>query len=170
MIRVEETTAHRTPGRSWARPPRTSTTLCSCRLCPSPGMYAWRTFPEVSRTRATLRFAEFGFLGFAVNTCITMPFRCGLVSRRGALDRAFFGGCLRRIAWLSVRSAGAEEWNFLAAAVVDVVEEHGWNAGNAGNAARKSKCVRDGAGRAMRLRKENMGVSSMDCRARRRRW
>jgi hypothetical protein len=29
--------------------------------------------------------------------------------------------------------------------------EHGWNAGNA---ARKSKCVRDG----MRLRKENMSV------------
>jgi hypothetical protein len=72
-------------------------------------MYAWRTFPDVSLTRATLRFAELGFLGFAVNTCMTMPFRCGLVSRRGALDKTFFGGLLRRIAWLSVRSAAAEE-------------------------------------------------------------
>src|SRR5262249_32335940 len=29
---------YRKPGRSWPRPPRTSTTECSCRLCPSPGM------------------------------------------------------------------------------------------------------------------------------------
>lgn len=119
-------------------------------------MYAWRTFPDVSLTRATLRFAEFGFLGFAVKTCMTIPFRCGLVSRRGALDKAFFGGCLRRIAWLSVRNAGADEWKADFAVVVDV--EHGWNAGNA--AARESKCVRDGTttGRAMRLRKENMSL------------
>jgi hypothetical protein len=41
----------------------------------------------------------------------------------------------------------------LANFAVDV--RHGWNAGDA---ARKSKCVRDGTGRAMRLRKENMSV------------
>src|SRR5436305_14005284 len=29
---------YRKPGRSLTRPPRTSTTECSCRLCPSPGM------------------------------------------------------------------------------------------------------------------------------------
>src|SRR3954453_15153501 len=29
---------YRNPGRSLTRPPRTSTTECSCRLCPSPGM------------------------------------------------------------------------------------------------------------------------------------
>jgi len=67
----------------------------------------------VSLTRATLRFAELGFLGFAVNTCMTMPFRWGLSSRRGALDGALFGGRLRRIDWLSVLSAGAEEWKAL---------------------------------------------------------
>jgi hypothetical protein len=104
----------------------------------------------VSLTRATLRFAEFGFLGFAVNTCMTMPFRCGLLSRRGALDKAVLGGCLRRIAWLSVRSDGAEEWK----AGFDV--EHGWlNAGNA-TARERRECVRDGVGRAMRLRMESM--------------
>ena len=103
---------YRTPGRSWARPPLTSTTLCSWRLCPSPGMYAWRTFPDVRRTRATLRLAELGFLGLAVKTCITMPLRCGLVSSRGALERAALDGGLRRMAWLSVRSAGAEVWNW----------------------------------------------------------
>ena len=122
-------------------------------------MYAWRTLPDVSLTRATLRFAEFGFLGFAVNTCMTMPFRCGLLSRRGALDKPFLEGCLRRIAWLSVRSVGAEEWKVLLANIeVDDVE-HGWNTGDA---ARESKCVRDDrVGRAMRLRrvtKEDMSV------------
>jgi len=76
-------------------------------------MYAWRTFPDVSLTRATLRFAELGFLGFAVNTCMTMPFRWGLLSRRGALDKALLCGRLQRIAWLSVLSAGAEEWKAL---------------------------------------------------------
>ena len=64
----------------------------------------------MSRTRATLRLAELGFLGFAVNTCMTMPFRWGLTSSRGALDKTFLCGRLQRIAWLSVRSAGAEEW------------------------------------------------------------
>lgn len=83
-------------------------------------MYAWRTFPDVSLTRATLRFAEFGFLGFAVNTCITMPFRWGLTSRRGAFDKAFRCGRLRRMAWLSVLNAGAVVWNVLTNAV-DVV-------------------------------------------------
>src|SRR3954449_3013251 len=35
---VPRTTLYRTPGRSLTRPPRTSTTECSCRLWPSPGM------------------------------------------------------------------------------------------------------------------------------------
>ena len=150
---------YRTPGRSCARPPLTSTTLCSWRLCPSPGMYAWRTFPDVRRTRATLRLAELGFLGLAVKTCITMPLRCGLVSSKGALERAALDGGLRRMAWLSVRSAGAEVWNWKV--VIDV--EHGWRLwwGNDDAAAareRKWKCVRDSdaAGRAMRLRRDNM--------------
>jgi hypothetical protein len=115
-------------------------------------MYAWRTFPDVSLTRATLRFAEFGFLGFAVNTCITMPFRWGLLSRRGALDNAFLCGRLQRIAWFSVRSVGVEEWNGLVANAVDVV--HLWNKGNAGREARKRVRITDG--RAKAVRKENI--------------
>src|SRR4051794_11079781 len=35
---VPRTTLYRTPGRSFTRPPRTRTTECSWRLCPSPGM------------------------------------------------------------------------------------------------------------------------------------
>src|SRR5438128_2621760 len=35
---VPRTTLYLTPGRSLTRPPRTSTTECSCRLWPSPGM------------------------------------------------------------------------------------------------------------------------------------
>jgi len=70
----------------------------------------------MSLTRATLRFAEFGFLGFAVNTCITIPFRWGLSSRRGAFDKAFRGKRLRRMDWLSVLKADAVEWNVLTSA------------------------------------------------------
>ena len=54
------------PGRSLTRPPRMSTTECSCRLWPSPGMYEVTSMPLVNRTRATLRSAEFGFLGVEV--------------------------------------------------------------------------------------------------------
>src|SRR3954471_9508755 len=65
------------PGRSLTRPPRTSTTECSCRLCPSPGMYAVTSMPPEMRTRATLRSAEFGFLGVVVYTRVHTPRRCG---------------------------------------------------------------------------------------------
>ena len=43
------------------RPPRTSTTLCSCKLCPIPGMYALISMLFDKRTRAYLRNAELGF-------------------------------------------------------------------------------------------------------------
>lgn len=120
-------------------------------------MYAWRTLPDVSLTRATLRFAEFGFLGFAVNTCMTMPFRWGLSSSRGAFDSTFFGGDLRRMAWLSVLSVGAEEWKVLL--VVNTVDvEHGWKTGNA---ARETKDVHDGVGRTMTLRRESIAGCTM---------
>src|SRR5262249_29966380 len=56
----------RTPGRSLTRPPRIITTECSWRLWPSPGMYEVTSIPLVRRTRATLRSAEFGFLGVVV--------------------------------------------------------------------------------------------------------
>src|SRR4051794_33192033 len=68
---------YRTPGRSFTRPPRTSTIECSCRLWPMPGMYAVTSTPVVSRTRATLRSAEFGFFGVVVNTRVQTPRRWG---------------------------------------------------------------------------------------------
>src|SRR5881392_1556587 len=50
---------------------------CSWRLCPIPGMYAVTSTPLVSRTRATLRSAEFGFFGVFVNTRVHTPRRWG---------------------------------------------------------------------------------------------
>src|SRR6476660_2968743 len=52
-------------------------TECSCRLCPSPGMYAVTSMPFVRRTRAILRRAEFGFFGVIVFTCVQTPRFCG---------------------------------------------------------------------------------------------
>src|SRR5918998_5925397 len=69
------------PGRSLTRPPRMRTTECSWRLCPSPGMYVVTSIPFVSRTRATLRSAEFGFLGVVVYTRVHTPRRCGAATR-----------------------------------------------------------------------------------------
>src|SRR5215213_8911155 len=66
-----------TDGRSFTRPPRTSTTECSWRLCPIPGMYAVTSIWLVRRTRAILRRAEFGFLGVIVRTCRQTPRFCG---------------------------------------------------------------------------------------------
>src|SRR5438105_14325216 len=66
-----------TEGRSGTRPPRTSTTECSCRLWPMPGMYAVTSIWLVRRTRAILRSAEFGFLGVIVRTCRQTPRFCG---------------------------------------------------------------------------------------------
>ena len=46
--------------------PRTKTIECSCKLCPTPGMYAVTSIPEDKRTRATFLKAEFGFFGVVV--------------------------------------------------------------------------------------------------------
>src|SRR4051794_29228938 len=62
-----------------------STMLCSWRLCPSPGMYAVTSMPLTSRTRATLRSAEFGFLGVVVYTRVHTPRFCGLFRIAGDL-------------------------------------------------------------------------------------
>src|SRR2546426_682047 len=77
---------YRTPGRSLTRPPRIITIECSCRLCPSPGMYAVTSNPFVSRTRATFRSAEFGFLGVVVYTRVHTPRFCGLPRSAGAFS------------------------------------------------------------------------------------
>src|SRR5690606_33080819 len=81
---------YRTPGRSLTRPPRTSTSECSCRLWPSPGMYAVTSVPLRSFTRATLRIAEFGFLGVVVYTRVQTPACCGFAFRAGEFEVLFF--------------------------------------------------------------------------------
>src|SRR5262245_6065 len=84
---------YRTPGRSFTRPPRTSTIECSCRLWPTPGMYAVTSIPVVSRTRATFRRAELGFFGVCVKTRVQTPRRCGEDCRAGVVD---FSGLVTR--------------------------------------------------------------------------
>ncbi|KRY37358.1 hypothetical protein T01_1559 [Trichinella spiralis] len=66
-----------TPIKSGFRPPSTKTWLCSCKLCPSPGIQATVSLPLVSRTSTHFRFAEFGFFGFLINTFKTTPLICG---------------------------------------------------------------------------------------------
>src|SRR3954463_5740735 len=76
--------------------------LCSWRLCSSPGMYAVTSLPLLSRTRAILRSAEFGFFGVIVLTCRHTPRFCGEACRsltlliRASARRGFL------ISWLIV--------------------------------------------------------------------
>src|SRR5215210_8302629 len=93
---------YRTPGRSFTRPPRTSTMECSWRLWPTPGMYAVTSMPLVNRTRATLRRAELGFFGVVVYTRVQTPRFCGAPRRAGVL--VFDFGLTRplRTSWLTV--------------------------------------------------------------------
>src|SRR5512133_4256813 len=93
---------YRTPGRSFTRPPRTSTIECSCRLWPMPGMYAVTSIWLVRRTFATLRRAEFGFFGVVVYTRVQTPRFCGFCSIAGTFDLAFCGSRPLRISWLIV--------------------------------------------------------------------
>ena len=48
---------------------------CSCRLCPSPGMYAVTSVPVDSLTLHTFLKAELGFLGVTVYTRVHTPLR-----------------------------------------------------------------------------------------------
>lgn len=76
--------AHLSPIRSTVRPPRTRTTECSCRLWPSPMMYAVTTLPSESFILATLRSAEFGLRGLTVKVFKTTPLRWGRPWTAGA--------------------------------------------------------------------------------------
>src|ERR1051325_2999249 len=58
---------------------------CSCRLWPTPGMYGVTSIWLLSFTRATLRSAEFGFLGVVVYTRVHTPRRWGLPFSAGVL-------------------------------------------------------------------------------------
>ena len=55
-----------------------------------PGMYAVISIPEVRRTRATLRRAEFGFLGVVVYTRVHTPLRWGEPFSAGDFDFSLF--------------------------------------------------------------------------------
>src|SRR5678815_183927 len=102
VSRAARMTLYRMPGRSLTRPPRIRTTECSCRLCPSPGMYDVTSMPLVSRTRATLRSAEFGFFGVVVYTRVQTPRFCGhCLSAGDALFMRAFSRPLRT-SWLIV--------------------------------------------------------------------
>src|SRR5882757_240102 len=70
-----------------------STSECSWRLWPTPGIYVVTSMPLVSRTRATLRSAEFGFFGVWVNTRVHTPRRWGEPFRAGVFD---FSGLVSR--------------------------------------------------------------------------
>src|SRR5947199_6239207 len=65
-------------------------------------MYAVTSIPLLSRTRATLRSAEFGFLGVIVLTTVQTPRFCGQPCMAGCfgLDRCGTRGV--RINWLIV--------------------------------------------------------------------
>src|SRR5213080_3941659 len=97
-----------TPGRSRTRPPRTSTIECSCRLWPIPGMYAVTSTPVVSRTRATLRSAEFGFFGVWVNTRVQTPRRWGEPFSAGVLVFSALVSRPLRTSWLIVGMGGLD--------------------------------------------------------------
>src|SRR5579863_1251348 len=79
-----------------------STIECSCRLWPTPGIYVVTSIPLVSRTRATLRSAELGFLGVVVYTRVQTPRRCGQACNAGLA--VLYRVALRplRTSWLNV--------------------------------------------------------------------
>ena len=89
-----------TPGRSLTLPPLMSTTLCSWRLWPIPGIYAVTSMPFVRRTLATFLRAEFGFLGVTVLTDVHTPLFCGDFVSVGTLLREF----------IPLKSAGAVDF------------------------------------------------------------
>jgi hypothetical protein len=80
-----------TPGRSFTLPPLISTIECSCRLCPTPGIYAVTSIPFVRRTLATFLNAELGFLGVVVYTLTHTPLRWGQDFKAGLF--VFFSTC-----------------------------------------------------------------------------
>lgn len=99
---VPRTMWYLTPGKSFTRPPRTKTTECSWRLCPMPGIYAVTSIPVVSRTRATFRKAELGFLGVEVYTRVHTPLFWGAPLSAGVLVFFFMRFLPFLTSWLIV--------------------------------------------------------------------
>src|ERR1044071_5457772 len=64
-------------------------------------MYVVTSIPLVSRTRATLRSAEFGFFGVVVNTRVHTPRRCGAPLSAGVfVFSGFDSRPLRTSCWM----------------------------------------------------------------------
>src|SRR3954451_12604536 len=93
---------------------------CSCRLWPIPGMYAVTSTPDDSRTRATLRSAEFGFFGVVVYTRVHTPRRWGEPLSAGVLVFSTLSSRPLRTSWLIVGMGGLDLLPALGRAV-DVV-------------------------------------------------
>jgi hypothetical protein len=75
-------------------------------------MYEMTSLPFVRRTFATLRMAEFGFLGVRVITCTHTPRRNGLPSKAGDFDLVRTLRRPFRTSWLMVgmRVVESENW------------------------------------------------------------
>src|SRR5262245_50329634 len=65
-------------------------------------MYAVTSMPLDRRTRATLRKAEFGFLGVMIFTCRQTPFFCGQPCMAGCFGRRYCWTRGLRTSWLMV--------------------------------------------------------------------
>src|SRR3954469_17262896 len=83
-------------------------------------MYAVTSMPLVSRTRATLRSAEFGFFGVVVYTRVHTPRRWGEPFSAGVLVFSTLSSRPLRTSWLIVGMGGLDLLPALGRAV-DVV-------------------------------------------------
>src|ERR687886_47191 len=75
-------------------------------------MYVVTSIPLVSRTRATLRSAEFGFFGVVVYTRVHTPRRCGLPLSAGVLVLSTLSSRpLRTSCWIV--GTAAASWSYV---------------------------------------------------------
>jgi hypothetical protein len=101
-------------------------------------------FPVLSLTLATLRFAEFGFLGFMTKIWEQTALRWGQLLSKGDLENSdfrFLGG-LRRMLWLSVRESEDEEWNKQEVFRDQLCMRFGWVGCGIHDAGRRAKACR----------------------------
>lgn len=71
--KTPRTKVYPTPGKSFARPPLTKTRLYLDPRYPIPGILPVTLSPVVKFTFATIRIAEFGFLGDIIAIFVIIP-------------------------------------------------------------------------------------------------
>ena len=91
-----------TPGESFTLPPLIKTIECSCKLWPSPGMWANISCRLLNRTLTILRRAELGFLGVLVETRRHTPCFWGHWSKARVRSVRRFSSLPWRINWFNV--------------------------------------------------------------------